>query len=148
MATLVTGVQTCALPISKDLHNLATDADKLTQAQLNVIDVNADLSVRQNEINEWSNRNKLDTLFFLQVLFVGLCFIAFILFLKVNGIVSHSAFLILTVVTGIFLILTLIIRARFTSNSRDSRYWHKARFPKQPDPPRPSSGSRSETGSS
>lgn len=124
---------------TRDLQNLATDADKITQDQLNVIDVNADLSVRQNEINEWSNQNKLDTLFFLQLMFVGLCFIAFILFLKVSEIVPNSVFMMLSIATGILLVLTLIIRARFTSVSRDSRYWHKARFPKQADKVRSSS---------
>ena len=116
---------------TKDLHNLATDTDVVTKQQLNVLNINSDLSVRQNEINEWSNQNKLDTLFFLQILFVGLCFIAFVLFLKVSGIVTHSVFLMLTIVTGIFIVLTLILRYRFTSINRDARYWHKSRFPKQ-----------------
>lgn len=118
---------------TRDLQNLATDADELTQTQLNLVDINADLSVRQNEINEWSNQNKLDTLFFLQIMFVGLCFIAFILFLKVSGIVSDTVFIMLSGVTGVLIVLTLILRARFTSVARDSRYWHKARFPKQAD---------------
>jgi hypothetical protein len=118
---------------TRDLQLLATDADKVTVEQLNVIDVNRDLSVRQHEINEWSNQNKLDTLYFLQLLFVGLCFIAILLFLKLSGIISPSLFSLLTVVTGIIIVVTVIIRARFTYVSRDSRYWHKARFPKQPD---------------
>jgi hypothetical protein len=118
---------------TKDLQNLATDADNVTSTQLNILNVNSDLSVRQNEINEWSNLNKLDTLFFLQILFTGLCFIAFILFLKVSQIVTHTVFLMLTVVTGIFIVLTLILRYRFTAISRDSRYWHKSRFPGQAD---------------
>jgi len=118
---------------TKDLHNLASDADDVTSSQLNILNVNSDLSVRQNEINEWSNQNKLDTLFFLQILFTGLCFIAFVLFLKVSGIITHTVFLMLTIVTGIFIVLTLILRYRFTAINRDSRYWHKSRFPGQAD---------------
>lgn len=128
---------------TKDLKDFASDADEVTMKQLNVIDVNSELSVRQNEINEWSNQNKLDTLFFLQLLFTGLCFIAFVLFLKISGIVTHSVFMMLSVVTGIFIVITLIIRYRFTSVSRDSRYWHKARFPKEADKLKPASTSGS-----
>jgi len=118
---------------TKDLQNLAKDADKITKDQLNVIDVNENLSLRQNEVNEWSNQNKLDTLFFLQVMFVGLCFMAVLLFLSMNGIIPSYLFKMFSVIVTILIILTLILRARFTSVARDSRYWHKSRFPKQPD---------------
>ena len=118
---------------TKDLENLARDADKITKDQLNVIDVNENLSLRQNEVNEWSNQNKLDTLFFLQVMFVGLCFIGVLLFLSINGIIPSYLFKMISLVVTILILLTLVIRARFTSVARDSRYWHKARFPKQPD---------------
>lgn len=125
---------------TKDLQNLAKDADKITKDQLNVIDVNENLSLRQNEVNEWSNANKLDTLFFLQVMFVGLCFMAILLFLSINGFIGPFLFNIISTFVTIIILLTFLLRARFTSVARDSRYWHKSRFPRQPDA---ASGSRS-----
>lgn len=128
---------------TKDLHDLAKDTDEVTLSQLDVLNVNSGLSVRQNEINEWSNQNKLDTLFFLQTLFIGLCLIAFVLFLKVSGIVPTRVFIMVTIIVGILIVLTFILRHRFTSVSRDSRYWNKARFPKQADENTSSSSSSS-----
>ena len=117
-----------------DLKNLASDVDKLTIEQLNVADLNKEVIGRQHEINEWSNFNKLDTLFFLQVLFVVLTFVSILLFLKSSGIVSSSLFTLLAVLSGLFAVAVLIFRARYTKVIRDDRYWHKARFPKQHDP--------------
>ena len=119
---------------TKDLKDMAIDVDNVAIKQLNVSDVNAGLVNRQNEINEWANNNKLDTLFFLQVLFVTLTFVTFMIFMKSNGYVSPNIFGMTTFFAGILAVFTLITRARFTIVQRDSRYWHKTRFPKEVDP--------------
>ena len=117
-----------------DLKNLASDVDTLTLEQLNVADLNKEVIGRQYEINEWSNQNKLDTLYFLQLLFVILTFVSMLLFLKTNNIISQSLFALLTTLAGLFAVFVLIFRARYTKVVRDDRYWHKARFPRQHDP--------------
>ena len=124
---------------TRDLTNMASDVDKITQGQISTIDFNRDLSVRQHEINEWANSNKLDTLYFLQLLFVTLSFIGVLLFLKVSGIIEGSLFMMLTAIAGILLVLVLIIRYRYTAVGRNTRYWSKSRFASQPD--KSSSGS-------
>jgi len=118
---------------TRDLKNMASDVDTITQKQLSTIDSNHDLSVRQHEVNEWANSNKLDTLYFLQLLFVTLSFIGVLLFLKMNGLISGALFSLITTITSIILVLVLIIRYRYTSVARNTRYWSKSRFPTQPD---------------
>lgn len=118
---------------TRDLANMASDVDIITQKQLSTIDYNHDLSIRQHEVNEWANSNKLDTLYFLQLLFVTLSFIAFLLFLKVSGIITSSLFTMLTSISAIILVLVLIIRYRYTAVARNTRYWSKSRFPSQAD---------------
>lgn len=119
---------------TNDLKNMADEVDSLTNAQISTLTSNKDLSIRQHEINEWSNSNKLDTLFFLQLLFVNLSFIAVLLFLKTIGLVSGYLFTLLTTVSGILLILILIFRYKYSVTGRNTRYWSKSRHPSQ-DPP-------------
>lgn len=118
---------------TRDLKNMASNVDEITQKQISTIDFNRDLSIRQHEINEWANSNKLDTLYFLQLLFVTLSFIGFLLFLKVSGLITGSLFTMLTSISGILLLLVLIIRYRYTTVARDNRYWSKSRFAKDPE---------------
>jgi hypothetical protein len=112
------------------LNDMASDVDDITQKQLSTINVNHDLSVRQHEINEWSNSNKLDTLYFLQLLLISISFIGILLFLKMNGLISGYLFSLVTTIIVIVLILVLIMRFRYTNAVRNTRYWNKSNFPK------------------
>ena len=119
---------------TQDLKNMAGDIDEVAIKQLITSDVNHDLAGRQYEINEWANFNKLDTLFFMQVLFVCLTFVSGMLFLKSNNLITPSLFTLLAFLAAFLGAFTLITRARTTSVMRDSRYWHKMRFPSQQNP--------------
>lgn len=119
---------------TSDLKQVATDIDEVAAKQLQNSDINSNLTERQYEINEWANSNKLDTLYFMQVLFICLTLISFLIFLKSNNYISHFLFSLLTFLSGAVAVFSLITRARYTSVVRDSRYWNKIRFPKQPDP--------------
>ena len=112
-----------------DLNKLAGDINEVATKQVIASQMNLDVAGRQREINEWSNSNKLDTLFFLQVLFISLTFTGLLLFLVKNGLISMALFSMLVVILSILSILILIIRARYTSVVRDGRYWSKMRFP-------------------
>jgi hypothetical protein len=119
---------------TQDLKNMAGDIDEVAIKQLTTSDINSDLAGRQYEINEWSNFNKLDTLFFMQVLFICLTFISGILFLRTSNLISAYLFTLLSFLAALLAIFTLVTRARTTSVKRDSRFWHKMRFPKQQNP--------------
>lgn len=117
---------------SGDVQNLASDIDDLTGSQIQSINYNKDSTLRQYEINEWENSNKLDTLYFLQVLFICVSFIGAILFLKMNGFISQMLYTMLSGITVTVLLLILLFRARYSNSMRDSKYWNKARFPGSP----------------
>ena len=119
---------------SGHLGNTAQGIDDLIVKQLETTEQNASIVGRQNEINEWANSNKLDTLFFMQILFICITFITLMMFLKNNGFITPFLFIIFSIVASLIAIASLILRARYTSVVRDSRYWHKARFPSVANP--------------
>lgn len=116
---------------TQDLITMSNDIDQVAKKQLVTSDINSGIIKRQQEINEWSNSNKLDTLFFLQVLFICLTMICVVVFLKTLGFVSGTLQVFLMVLIAAFAVFVLISRARYTSSVRDSRYWDKKRFSKQ-----------------
>jgi hypothetical protein len=132
---------------TQDMINMIDDIDGVASGQVNNMNFNTGLAGRQHEINEWANLNKLDTLFFMQILFICLSFIAGSMYLKTTGVISSSLFTLFSVLAGALAVFTLISRARFTSKSRDSRYWHKVRFPSMPGTITPASTTCPTTGS-
>ena len=115
---------------TNDLTKMASDIDKVAVRQLQAGDINANVISRQNEINEWAHNNKLDTLFFLQILFLCLTFISALFFMNHNGIISNYLLNLCIVLSAALAIFVLITRARYTMVRRDSRYWSKLRYPK------------------
>jgi len=120
---------------TKDLIDISNDMDDMTRKKLQESDVNSGIITRQQQINEWSNSNKLDTLYFLQILFICLTIICILVFLKSMGLISLTLQIYLMVLVTAFAVFTLITRARYTSAVRDSRYWDKKRFSKEVPPP-------------
>lgn len=116
---------------TQDLITMSNDIDEIAKRQLLTSDLNSGIVKRQQEINEWSNSNKLDTLFFLQVLFICLTMICVLVFLKSSGYISTTLQVFMMVLIAAFAVFVLISRARYTSSVRDSRYWDKKRFSKQ-----------------
>ena len=113
---------------TQDLTNLASDVNEVTTKQVTENTINKQLADRQYEINEWSNSNKLDTLFFLQILFISLTLTAVFLFLMQNGLLPYYLFGLFSFLTVAFAVIVLIYRARFTAVKRDGRYWNKQRW--------------------
>jgi hypothetical protein len=94
-------------------------------------------SKRQFEINEWTANNKMDTLFVLQLVFIGLTILVPLLYLNRVGLVPYSAFYGISFIVLAAIILTLIVRLTYTWKTRDLRYWNRRRFAKQGGPPVP-----------
>jgi hypothetical protein len=118
---------------TRDLTDLATSVDNMTMTQYSASSINNGLTGRQAEINEWANSNKLDTLYFLQILFISLSLVGILCFLVSNGIINQSVFTLVSYTIGAIAIVILILRWRYTRVARDSRYWHKARFSTEND---------------
>lgn len=117
-----------------DLKSMAEDIDSVAAKQVSASSINSSLINRQEEINEWSNNNKLDTLFFLQILFITLTFISTMVFLNSNGYISSYFLNLWIILSSFFAVFILITRARKTSVLRDGRYWSKMRFGAQKAP--------------
>lgn len=120
---------------TNDLITISNDMDAMTVKKLQESDVNSGIITRQQQINEWSNHNKLDTLYFLQILFICLTIVCLLIFLKSMGYISLTLQIFLMVLVSAFAVFVLITRARYTSVVRDSRYWDKKRFSKEVPPP-------------
>jgi len=106
---------------------LKGDTDKLIS--------NNNSTERQYEINEWTANNKLDTLFFYQLLLITLTVIAPLLYLQKNGIIPSTVFYGVSMILGIAVVLTLVVRIQYTSGTRDLRYWNRRRFANMGGPP-------------
>ena len=80
---------------------------------------------RQGEINEWEAQNKLDTLFFFQVMFLFFSVAVVLLYFRQSGTLPSTAVYIILGVLLLIVLGTLWNRASYTSRSRDKRYWNR-----------------------
>jgi len=105
-----------------DLSQQLIDQNTLTQ---NAYEQAKDTYTRQGEINEWQAQNKLDTLFFLQILFIYFSIVVILLYLRQARILSGSA-VYGTVGTLLLIVIGVLWnRVSYTNMSRDSRYWNR-----------------------
>jgi len=114
-----------------DLNNLTKDIDLVAVKQLESIEINTRLAGRQNEINDWANFNKLDMLYFMQILFLSLSLAGIMAYLLSVNAIGHSLFVFICIVITSVAALVLLLRWRYTNVKRNNRYWHKAIFPRQ-----------------
>ena len=120
-----------------DYTEVANDIDAITNKNVELNSINTDVLKRQVEINEWSSFNKLDTLYVLQVIFIGLALIAILTYLMLNGLIELSTLKFISYTIGIIVVIMIALRWRYTSLSRNKRYWHKAEFPRLNKPVTP-----------
>ena len=105
-----------------DVFTKLTEENKKTNEMM---DRESTTSSRQIEINQWEYENKMETLFFLQLMFVTLCLCAGVLYLRHSNIFTASVTYLSLVVLGIILILILLNRVSYTYKRRDKRYWNR-----------------------
>jgi hypothetical protein len=100
---------------------------------------NSDLATRQFQINEWSFRNKLETLFVFQIIFIALTFMAVLTYLYSIGILNIYLLGLIGTVIVFLLAIMIANRASYTSKVRDKRFWNRRQFGYM-DPLEPSKG--------
>lgn len=96
-----------------------------------------DISKRQFEINEYYYYNKLETLFFLQLFFISALVMTMIIYLQKGNLITTTMAGLLTTILLAIVIITGVARYFYTSRTRDTRLWHKRRFPKEAPEKRP-----------
>ena len=84
---------------------------------------------RQTEINDWYYHSRLETLFILQLLFLGLSFMIFLSILASYQIISPYFVGYYAVCVFIVLAAVWYFKNSYNKNNRDPNEWGKRRFP-------------------
>ncbi len=83
---------------------------------------------RQTEINEWEYHNKLDTLFMLQLTYLGLVILVILSVLWKYELMNIAFILLVGIILLTCLALLWFYRAAYTRNVRDKVNWDRRRF--------------------
>ena len=83
---------------------------------------------RQTEVNEWAYNSKLETLFMLQLLYLGLVIVLVLTVLTKYGLMN-GWFTVMVGLIGLGILLAIwIYRGLYTANVRDKRFWNRRNF--------------------
>ena len=113
---------------NRDLDDMGKAFNASNKGAVDVATNNKNLASRQNEINEWTYGNKLDTLFVFQILFMTVLLSSGFVYLQKLGFYSPA---LLGVLTGLLLFIDIVIiinRVNWTSRVRDQIYWNRRQF--------------------
>jgi hypothetical protein len=113
---------------TKDFKQLQDAVAARTGGETENLDADIQNARRQSQINEWSAYNKLDTLFISQLTFIGLVFLAPLLYLKTLYIIPSGVFWGIAFLIFIIVLFTIVFRVQYTDKSRSNRFWHRRRF--------------------
>jgi hypothetical protein len=131
---------------SGDVNNI-TDAILQNNNKIaNLIHQDKMNSRRQFEINEWYNYDKLETLFFLQVVFMASLAVAIVMFWTKKGMITVGLAGVLYGLLGLSVGGIGLYKYFYTEGARDVKLWHRRRFASTPAPP-PSPSCPTNTGS-
>ena len=122
---------------SGDVDRILTTINAKNKVLLDNVEHDKTLSKRQFEINDWSNYNKLETLFFLQIFFMVALSMAVVIFLQKSGTLSSAMAGLLTGLLVAIVVIVGVYRYYYTNRVRDTRLWNRRYFPKAsaPTPP-------------
>lgn len=95
-------------------------------------------SKRQFEINEWYNYDKLETLFFLQIVFMSSLAAAIVMYLTKKDMITVGFAGILYSLLVLSVAGVGLYKYYYTEGPRDVKLWHRRRFPKAGPTPPPS----------
>ena len=120
---------------NKDVNNLMDSIAKKNAAAVEGVSADKQNSRRQFEINEWYNNNKLETLFFLQMLFVASLVMIILVSLQKRGTISGSVSAMLSGIIAVAVGVVGLYRYYYTEATRDPRLWNRRKFGTTAVPP-------------
>jgi hypothetical protein len=120
---------------NKDLDNVQQAVFDRAKSEADSVQYDSQVAKRQTEINEWTSSNKMDTLFFLQLLLITFTLIVPLIYCNKAGLLPTPVFYGITGMISIAVILTLIVRAQYSVQIRDNRFWNHRRFAPMGAPP-------------
>lgn len=99
-----------------------------------------DVATRQIKINEYAYQNKMETLFFLQIMLVSILIVGIFAFGASLGFFSPVLIWYIAIILFVMDVLILAGRAAYTMNLRDRTLWNRRFFTyEDPAPVAPSS---------
>jgi hypothetical protein len=104
---------------------IADTAVELTAQNKTIKNGSSETSARQGEINEWASQNKLDTLFFLQTLFLYLMSYIILTYMWRYGLLPGSTYYWVLAILTLIIVGIFLNRYLYTSKIRDNRYWNR-----------------------
>ena len=120
---------------NNDLNTLETAIVNKSGMEAKSAQHDSQLAKRQFELNEWSANNKLDTLFVFQMILIALAVTGPIIYLNHRGLIPTTLVTVVLSIIYIAILLTIIIRAKYTNDTRDKRYWNRRIFANMGGPP-------------
>ena len=97
-----------------------------------------DVSIeKQTEINEWSYNSKRDTLFFFQLIFIGVMILIIMYLLSNAGIISKTFVIYIMIIVFILLIFIWYSKHKYTIKTRDKQHWNRRNFSEDGNKPSP-----------
>jgi hypothetical protein len=97
-------------------------------SDIDTITYNTQLASRQRRMNEYAYQNKMDTLFFFQILLISLLILAMFAYGASLGFFSMALVLYIALILLLMNILLFIGRQAYTLNLRDPEIWGRKRF--------------------
>jgi hypothetical protein len=122
---------------NKDLDSTQSAVFQKARAEADAATYDSQIAKRQFEINEWTSGNKMDTLFIMQMIFIGLTLTAPLLYMVRIGIVPWSVFSMISFLVLVAIVLTFVVRYQYHDKSRDLRFFNRRRFASMGGPPTP-----------
>jgi hypothetical protein len=120
---------------NKDLNKVqGMVLDRATSAAADAT-YDSEIARRQFQINQWTNENKMDTLFFMQLLFIYLTLLVPLYYMKNIGILPSSVFYGVISLLLFAVIMTVVVRAQYTNYTRDTHLWNRRKFATMGGPP-------------
>ena len=89
---------------------------------------NMDLATRQTRMNNYAYQNKMDTLFFFQILLISLLILGVFAYGARVGIFSNAFVLYIALILVVVNVILFISRYAYTMNLRDTETWNRRRF--------------------
>ena len=101
---------------------------QLVESETSNYNVKTDSANRQADINEWAYNDKMDTVFVLQLLFIGIVMISILFYFNGLGVLGLGFALYGTALTSIIVIVIVLNRVAYSTSRRDAYSWDRRHF--------------------
>lgn len=129
---MLTYPQLVAVPLDIPRAPVTTPTEmkyyKNTEEENNKYASMVDSVSRQVEVNEWSYNNKMETVFVLQVIFIGVVMVSILFYFNGLGYLGSGFTWYAAALTIVIVVLIVTNRLYYTTARRDARFWNRRHF--------------------